>query len=310
MASNKIPIALPDLVLHSTEAFQGAENHGDAIPIVVNNAELIGADRQALLIAQEEYQAARSALVTASQARKDAHSNAWDFCSTVRDVLIFFFGRHFNNSWLDAGWEDSLRIPDKYSQLYMLVNGLVSFFTLNPTKENAALGVTAAHAQTLATAMQSTNQGYLDAQAFSFIKRDIRDAKAAAMRKRLSSLCKELSMHLDDLDPRWLWFGFNMPGAPTTPAVPENLVAAPLSGARLQLSCDPSVGATSYRFYAQRPILDPVPLPVGTSYEPLLITDPLTVGQEYLVYVTASNEGAESPLSTPVTVTAVAAAAA
>lgn len=262
------------------------------------------------MLAQDEYQAARAGLVTASQSRKDATAAASEFCYTVRDVLTFYFGRRYSNQWLAAGWEDNTRIPEKYSELFALANRIVNFFTLNPAKENTTLGVTAAHAQTLVTAMQTTDQGYSDAQAFSFIKRDIRDAKFTAMQKRLRNLCRELAQHFEDLDPRWLWFGFNMPGAPTTPAVPENLVAAPLSGARLQLSCDPSVGATSYRFYAQRPILDPVPLPVGTSYEPLLITDPLTPGQEYLVYVTASNEGAESALSEPVTVTAVAAAAA
>lgn len=310
MASNKIPNSLPDLILHATEAFHGAESHGAAIPIVVNTGALIGADRLALILAQDEYQAARAALVTASQARKDAHSVAWDFCSTTRDVLIYYFGRQFNNSWLAAGWEDSLSIPDKFSELYLLVNRLNNFFALNPTKENAALGVTAALAQAAAVGMQSTNQGYLDAQAFSFTKRDIRDGDAAAMRKRLSGLCKELSMRLEDLDPRWLWFGFNMPGAPTVPAVPQNLVAAALAGARLQLSCDPSVGATSYRFFAQRPILDPVPVPVGTSTEPLLVTEPLVAGQEYLIYVSATNYGAESQLSTPVPVTAVLAAAA
>lgn len=310
MASNKIPIALPSLFRLSTQAFGGAEDIGEEVPLLINTAELIGVDRLALILSEDEYQAARSSLVVLSTARKTAVVNSREFCFTVRDLLTFYFGRHFDNQWLAAGWIDTLEVPSNYDELYMLVNRIINFFTANPAKENTALGVTAAHAQTLATAMQSSDNAYLAGEVASMTKRDIRNAKATAMRKRLSGLCKELSQRFEDLDPRWRRFGFNLPGAPTVPEVPQEVIASAISGARLQISCDPSVGATSYRFYVQRPILDPVPTPVGTSTEPLLITDPLVAGQEYLVYVSATNDGAESQLSTAVTVTAVAAAAA
>ncbi len=310
MASNKIPNSLPSLFRLSTQAFEGADNHGASVPLLINTPELIGADRLALILAQDEYQIARASLVTLSTARKDAVAATYDFCFTVRDLLTFYFGRQYSNLWLAAGWIDGTAVPQNYDELYMLVNRISNYFTANPAKENPAVGVTAAHAQTLAIAMQSSDTAYLDGEVSSMTKRNVRDEKLAAMRKRLSGLCKELSQRFDDLDPRWRWFGFNLPGAATVPEVPQEVVAFALSGARLQISCDPSVGATSYRFFVQRPILDPVPMPVGTSTEPLLITDPLTIGQAYLVYVSATNDGAESLLSTPVTVTAVAAVAA
>ena len=310
MASNKIPIALPSLFRLSTQAFTGAEDIGDEVPLLINTATLIGADRLAFILSQDEYQAARAQLVSLSTARKDAFAATRDFCFTVRDLLTFYFGRQYNNQWLAAGWLDTLEVPPGYDEVYMLVNRIINFFTANPAKENTALGVTAAHAQTLAIGMQSSDDGYLAGEVSSMTKRNLRDDKSTAMRKRLSGLCKELSQRFEDLDPRWRRFGFNLPGAPTVPEVPQEVIASALSGARIQISCDPSIGATSYRFYVQRPILDPVPTPVGTSTEPLLITDPLTPGQEYLVYVSATNDGAESQLSTAVTVTAALEAAA
>ncbi len=79
------------------------------------------------------------------------------------------------------------------------------------------------------------------------------------------------------------------------------LVEVPL--ARFQIACDPSPNATLYRFYYQRPILDPEPIFAGHAAEPLFVTESLTAGQQYLVYVSATNEGAESELSEPVSAT-------
>lgn len=310
MATNKIPQSFPSLFLHVTEAWQGAHNIGAGIPLLINTEALIGADRLALIGAQDEYQVARGGLVSLSAARKAAFTAAWDFCFTARDVITFYCGREYNDGWRAAGWIDSLAIPQQFDELYTLVFRLISYFTANPTHENTGLGITAANAQTLAGQLQNTNQAFLNGQALSMTKRDVRDGKVVAVRKRLSGLCKELSQRLEDLDPRWRQFGFNLPGAPTVPAVPEGVAVFALPGGRLQISCDPSAGATSYRFYAQRPILDPVPVAVGSSEEPLLVTEPLTVGQVYRVFVSAVNEGAESLLSDGVNATPVLSAAA
>ena len=86
----------------------------------------------------------------------------------------------------------------------------------------------------------------------------------------------------------------------TVPAVPGDVVVMALPGARLQIACDPSPGATSYRFYTQRLIVDPEPVLAGGARGPLFVTAPLVPGAEYLIYVGAVNEGAESSLSEPV----------
>jgi hypothetical protein len=71
-----------------------------------------------------------------------------------------------------------------------------------------------------------------------------------------------------------------------------------------RFACDASANATRYRFYTQRPILDPEPILAGSA------TEPLVAGQGYQIYISAINGGAESELSEPVNATPVLAAAA
>jgi hypothetical protein len=204
----------------------------------------------------------------------------------------------------------NLAIPLSFDELYELSVALKGYFTAHPTQANEELGVTLAAVTSVVDALTDTNDALNAADAVSLARRDVKNTKQKAVRKRLSGLCKELSQRLGDLDPRWRNFGFNMPGAASVPEIPENVVVTPLPGATLQIACDASANATSYRFYLQRLIIDPEPLLAGSSAEPLFVTEALTPGQAYVVYVSAVNEGAESDLSDPVTATPVLAAAA
>lgn len=310
MACNPIPNSYPSLVLHLTEAEDGAVSVGASVPLVINTAILIGEDRQWLLNTQAEYRAARRALVPLYAARRTAIKDAQTFCYTARGVLENSLGHEWSDAWIDTGWMLTLAIPQSFEDLYELSLSLVAYFTANPSQEDAHLGVTAAAATTISDALRNTNKAVNNAETVSGDKKIVRDDKFKAARKRLTGLCKELSIQLDDLDPRWRAFGLNMPGATTVPEIPEHVVVTPLPASRLQIACDPSANATNYRFYLQRPIVDPEPIHVGGSSEPLFVTEALTPGQVYAVFVSASNEGAESELSNAVNATPILAAAA
>jgi len=310
MASNPIPKSYPSLIVQLGEAFVGAENIGAAIPLLINTAALIGTDRTALMTAQTDFRAARGAIPALSTARKGAVDAAYVFCQKSRDVLYTYLGRTFTEAWLAAGWVDTLEIPQSFDGLYDLTYTLTAYFTAHGDQENEELGVTSAAAQVAFNSLSATNTAVITAELLAATKRDVRDVALTAVRKRLSGLCKELSQRLEPLDPRWRAFGFNMPGAATVPAVPEQVVVTPLPLARLQIACDPSPNATSYRFYTQRLIVDPEPILAGSSAEPLFVTEPLSEGQVYQVYVSATNEGAESELTEPVNATPALAAAA
>ena len=57
--------------------------------------------------------------------------------------------------------------------------------------------------------------------------------------------------------------------------LPGRLGVTPLPLARLQITCDASPNATNYRFYTQRPIVDPEPILAGSATEPLFVTEPV-----------------------------------
>lgn len=172
------------------------------------------------------------------------------------------------------------------------------------------MSVTAARAGTLLAAMNTARSGIDNQKNIADARRIDRDEKRDAVKKRLSGLCKELVQRLTPLDPRWRDFGFNLPGAPSVPAAPKNVAAQATAPGQLQVTSNTSATATGYRFYYQRPVLDPEPVFAGSAFDPLFIITGLTPGQSYLVYVSATNLGGESELSEPASAVVTIAAAA
>ena len=297
MASNPIHSAFPSLMLQAQRAYQGATTIGPGIPLLINTALLIGTDRESLQSAQTVFQTASGALTALNAALESAKSNAFGFCVNARDVLKFYFGRTYNPAWRAAGFINRIAVPQSEAGLHDLLESLQAYFTANPTHQNPELEVTAANAATLLADMNTARAAIDTQKNTSDAKRIDRDARKTTMQKRLSGLCKELVQRFDALDPRWRDFGFNLPGAPSVPSAPKNVVALPTIPGQLQVTCGRSTNATGYRFYYQRPIVDPEPISAGSATDPLFIISGLTPGQTYLVYASATNAGGESELS-------------
>lgn len=310
MATNKLPASYPGLVLLSQRCFNGATTHGADIPLVLNTAARIGADRTALLTAQAVFQAGCGTSPGISTALKAARTAAYDFGRAARNVLENYLGTQHSEAWRPTGFIQNLEVPRKESGLVTLVTALRAYFLAHTAQENPALNVTALQAETLLANLTTTRQAFDALKGGCRTDRVDRDAKAYAMRRRLSGLVNELKQAISPLDPRWLDFGLNQPGAASVPKAPLEVVATPTLPGQLQVTCDPSVTATGYRFYYQRPIVDPEPILAGGATDPLFVITGLTPGQSYAVYVSATNAGGESELSEPVTAVVILAAAA
>ncbi|MSU61393.1 MAG: fibronectin type III domain-containing protein [Pedosphaera sp.] len=111
-------------------------------------------------------------------------------------------------------------------------------------------------------------------------------------------------------DPRWLAFGLNIPGASSTPAVPENVTAISYGLRQILASCDASPNATHYRFFTLANLEQPEPVFAGNSPTQSLVISDFEAGQPYQVFVSAANSAGESDLSEPAEVTPQALAAA
>lgn len=309
MATTPISNNYASLIWMAQQARAGATNLA-SIPLLIHTAAAIGADYSAVLLAQSQYKAEAKELSDLFEAMSQARQAARAFCLKAKSVLEFHLGPGHNSAWESAGFLNSVKVPSQEAGLAALAPALQAYFGDHENHENADLGVTAGEAETHANALSSSRQNLNARINTATSKKQNRDAKVMALRKRLRGLCKELAERLGPLDSRWREFGLNLPGAPSVPRVPQNVVVTPLAGARLQIGCDASPNATRYRFFYQRPIEDAEPTFAGNSMEPLFITDALEPGQTYLVFVSAVNDSAESELSAPVSVTAAQAAAA
>ncbi len=310
MATNKMPESYPGLVLLSQRCLNGATTHGADIPLILNTAARITTDRTAMLTAQATYQAGCGTAPAVGDALKAARAAAYEFGRAARNVLENYLGTKHSEAWRPTGFITNLAVPQKESGLVALITALRTYFVANPTRENATLNVTALQAETLLQNLTTTRQNFDALKGGCRTDRINRDAKVQAVRRRISGLVSELKQALSPLDPRWLDFGLNQPGAASVPKAPEDVTAVPTLPGQLEVSCDTSVTATSYRFYYQRPILDPEPIQAGSATDPLFIITGLVPGESYLVYASAANAGGESELSEPATAVVSAAAAA
>jgi hypothetical protein len=68
------------------------------------------------------------------------------------------------------------------------------------------------------------------------------------LRDSAVQLIKNLEGKLDNLDPRWLGFGLQMPGTITTPGKPTGLVVHMDENGNVIPQCDPEALATRYRW--------------------------------------------------------------
>lgn len=304
MASNAIPTGIFDLLRLSSEAQSGASALGASIPLLINTSGEIGSNRGTLLQLDDVYQVTLGELRTARGALRTARTNGTNFARTTRKWLEHTYGSTWNQNWRAVGFiHNSLRIPTKDTDLAGLLEKMALHLGNNPSLENPdpKVNVTKARAESfggaLSTAINTLNTKEQD----SVTNKASRDTAKRALSKRMSGLVSELGQRLADDDGRWRRFGLNLPAAPNVPAVPKDVSVNTNTPLEFFIMCTPSQYATHYRFFTQRPGVDEEPVFVGSSDEPMFHLTALTPGEEFVVYVTASNSGAESRFSKPVT---------
>ncbi|MBI2924900.1 MAG: hypothetical protein HYY24_04250, partial [Verrucomicrobia bacterium] len=189
-----------------------------SLGIMHNTESVVRGDLAAARTADNVYQAAKAARITATRAQTDADRNGRKFIVKARDVLKPILGTSWSQAWEQAGFPSrSLAVPPALAGRMELLKRLQIHLSKNPTQENAPLQVTSAVAGTLHTALSdavsAVNASRGDLQA----KKQARDAAAAALSKRIRGVIKELSQLIGPKDGRWLEFGLNMPGAVELP---------------------------------------------------------------------------------------------
>ena len=284
-------------------ACKGLEEHEEELDVKYCTSAVMNAARMAAFAAALAFNNAKLLLRTKRDALDDARNSVRTFATLLREILKPVFGFELNESWLVVGFVDSFAISTKPEDLRRLLQSMVAFLTANPTREVAALNITAAHGQTLLTALEEADAAVTLQESQVDIVRVDRDSKFDLLRTKLLQLVNELSFVLGPLDPRWKAFGFNMPGAQETPDVPTGISVILVGPTAAATKWEASARADYYRVWMKLHGTEDEPTAVGSPADLDFTLENLPANSQVDIFVSAVNDGGESALSEAITVT-------
>lgn len=235
----------------------------------------------------------RQGLITARATRRNAIQAGRDFNARALDHLKGFLGRTWNPRWVAAGFTGgSLRLP--YDPMSLLLE-FRAYFAVNTPQELLTNAVTAAQANTLATAINTAVLAEGTATQARDLATKARDESFERLRARVIGLRKELDQLMEPDDMRWRTFGFARP-------IDRRMPKA-VTGVTLRLGSVPgeiivqwnaATGAESYRVLRQVQTVDTEPVAVGLFSDRTAIIEGLPSGKTVIVSVTARNPAGET----------------
>ena len=236
--SNRVGRDYESVVQLLTDSHNGAETHGTDVGLKHITAALLLAAKDnlagrpagpnnnppALPGLKVLWESARGTKTTKTAALRNACSNGRAQASACIDSLKPAFGKHYNTAWQANGFSgNSLAIAVNPSTMLL---ELGAFYRQNPTRENPQAEpypLTAAACQAAADAIETANTASNQSNVDAATAHKNYETALDEGYNLLSNLRLELSQILSDDDERWYAFGFDRPGDPERPMVPENL---------------------------------------------------------------------------------------
>ena len=317
MADNSSPESYGPLILHLSDAADGAHTYASIIGLLHNTEDKIRADHDALVGTpagpggvppavpglKALWNAAQENQVTLTAAFNAACTAGIHLARTCIHALMPVLGEHWNTKWTSAGFSGSLAVPDVP---VTMLQQLRSYYTTNPNRETADIqGVACTAAacdvavKAITAAETASNQGNTDTgTAHANFLNGI-----AAGRARLTGLRTELEQLIPDDDVRWYAFGFQRPCDIPTPKPPTNLAAtAGAAGSHtLIVSWDIPRRAENCRVIVTLKSDGSAVTDQIASDDQLTLTLPtVSSGTVVVLTATARNVTGESPASDPV----------
>jgi hypothetical protein len=290
---------LPDLVNLAGKATGGAEQLGDILGLKQNDKVAMKTDLVDFLLGRDGYEESKVELTTRRVALRQQAKVARDFALLARDLLKPTLGGQYSEVWDATGLVGSLRIPTSPDELHPLLQSLRSYLTARPALEVPQVNVTATNAGKIFTDLSAAQVAIGMQQSAVETARNARDEKATKLRRRIRGLENELEQLIAPLDPRWLAFGFSMPGADETPDAPENLRVTLIGNTAAALKWDAAPRAEYYRVWKRVVGVDEELVPVGSPADVDFTLEELPSNAEIEIAVSAVNNGGESALGEP-----------
>jgi hypothetical protein len=253
--------------------------------------------------AENQYNTALGAKVTTAAALVTADNATRTFIKTTSKILSINLGDSYSDAWEPVGFPDnSLAVPSTQDKRLSLMAGIQGFLAENSDYEVLTNKIVfhAAKAGELRTNLMAARQAVNNADELIGEKKVTRDTAETALRQRLRATINELGELLSDMDPRWAWFGLNMPGAESTPEPVTGLVVTHGLSGELKYTYGGGVRGTRFRVWIKI-------LTVDTDFHAVLTVNVhtatvpgLPVGKTVEAYVTAANDAGEGIASNTV----------
>jgi hypothetical protein len=301
MASNPTP-ENPDIARALADHMaDGCHTHEVSMGIKQNTEVVMRAAILTLKNAQLDLGAAKAAVGSTSEALKVVDAAITEVLGNCRLRLVNQLGKFWGPAWEATGFPDqSTAVPAEQDKRLSLLDSLSTYFTLNPARESADLGATAAACTAAYNQLSDARAIWGNAKTAQATKINTRDAAFKNLRKRIRGLIEELDTLIAEDDPRWEDFGLTIPANPSAPEGIASLTATAAGGGKLHLEWTYATRMTGTRLMTKRTsglVIDDDFINSGTA-EGLEKTLPgFTPGANVLVKVIPYNDGGDGPAS-------------
>jgi hypothetical protein len=294
MAGNAIPMEDDPLLAMAEDYADGLHQLEATLGITGVTETVVRAAITGYHTAENETGLAKQAKQTASDTLQAEDLAATEFLGAVRGVLVGFLGTRWSADWEPTGFPDeSTRVPGTQEKRMNLCAALTTYFTANPTREFAALNVTAAKAQEHYAALSDGRQALLQKTTAQGQKLKARDAALQEIRKILHHGMAGLPRLLANDDDRWHTFGLSAPDDPATPEPVVSLALRVISATEILASWAHPPRATRYRPFVQIVGVDPEPIARESVDGLEVVLGGFAAGQTVKVFIVAANDDGE-----------------
>ncbi|MDB6026346.1 MAG: hypothetical protein JWM68_2569 [Verrucomicrobiales bacterium] len=286
----------------ATSMIKGVNKYGVIAKIKQNTEEAITADRAAVVAAADTLDVGRQLLRGLRATFFDAREQVRRFIMATRDILKPIFGSEYNENWDVTGFVGSIAVPKAQEDLEQLAEKLKLFFAANPTLEVAVRQITSVQAATLFTAMSNARTAVEDQEAVVQQLMIGRDKAFDTLQIRMRGLIGELTQLLDPMDPLWLAFGLNRPGAIETPDVVENVMVTLIGATTAAAKWTAPPRAEHYRVWMRVVGVDADFVAIASPTDPDVTLESLPANKTIEIAVSAVNNGGEGARSEVITI--------
>jgi len=295
MAGNRVPNGENELLALGEDMADGCHNHEVDIGLKHNKEVDMRAALTALRNAEAGFTTARGNRQDAMDALHATDATVTAFLAATRSVLIRLLGNRWSSAWLPTGFPDlSTAVPATQEKRLNLCASLKIYFTNIPAQEVAAMGVTAANAETQFQALSTGRDVLGTKDELQTTAKQARDTAYNNLRKREHDLINELATLLADDDGRWHAFGLSMPADPNAPESVASVTLTPGAAGKIVADWPRAVRATRYRPFVQVVGVDTDFVARDAVHDLTVNLTGFTTGQTVKVQIVAANDAGEA----------------